>query len=350
LADRRLAFAIPGDIDRPTGGYGYDRRLIAGLRAIGWTVEHLALPGDWPWPTEAARAATFAGLEALPAGVPVMIDGLAFGAMEREAKAIARVRPLVALCHHPLALEAGLPADRADALERSERAALAAAHAVVVTSPATGETLVARFGVPPDRLTVAVPGTDRAPFARGSGGPETRLLAVGTLIPRKGHLDLVEALARISALPWRLDLVGDATADPAHATLLAGRIEALGLTSRITLIGPLDRPSLERFYDAADLFVLASHYEGYGMAYAEAMAHGLAVVGTTGGAIPGTVGAAGDLVPPGDVAALAAVLARLISDPEHRAGRAAASRRAAAALPDWQATARTVAAALEALS
>ncbi len=346
----RLAFAIPGDLDLPTGGYGYDRRLIAGLTGLGWEVEHVALPAGYPEPDEAARAATRERLAQIAPGVPLMVDGLAFGVMAEEAAVLSRLRPLVALVHHPLAHETGLPAERGARLRASETAALAHAAAVVVTSPATAAALTAEFAVPPGRITVAVPGTDRAAPARGSGGPGVRLLSVGSLLPRKGHGDLVAALAGLAGLDWSLDIVGDATLDPAHAAQLRAAVAAHGLDHRVRLHGALPRAALAAFYDGADLFVLASHYEGYGMAYAEALAHGLPVVGTTGGAVAQTVGEGGTLVAPGDVAALADALRRLITDPAFQAERAAAARRAGAALPDWDQTAARVAATLGSLS
>ncbi|MEJ1159079.1 glycosyltransferase family 4 protein [Prosthecomicrobium sp. N25] len=350
MADRTLVFAIPGDLATPTGGYAYDRRLIAELSGLGWRVDHLALPAGFPDPDAAALAQTAALMRALAPGTTVMVDGLALGVLPDLAAEVARRGRLVALVHHPLALETGVPHRRASALADLERRALASAAAILVTSPATGRTLVESFEVPLSRLTVAVPGTDPAPHARGSGGPGTRILTVGTLVPRKGHLDLVAALARLAELDWSLDLVGSADLEPAHAAAVRAAVEAHGLAGRIRLVGAIPRDALEAYYDGADLFVLASHYEGYGMAYAEAVAHGLPVVGTTGGAIPDTLGRAAVLVPPGDPERLALALRPLLSDGDARADLAARARDAAAALPTWGATARTVAAAIESLA
>ncbi|WP_246702816.1 glycosyltransferase family 4 protein [Starkeya sp. ORNL1] len=345
-AERHLAFAIPGDLEAPTGGYGYDRRLMDELRALGWEIEHIALPGGFPSPSDAERGQALAALTALPLGTPLMIDGLAFGVMDREAPQLAARGPLIALVHHPLANETGLAADHARALRASEWAALSHAGRVVVTSPATATALTRDFEVAAERIVVAVPGTDPAAFARGSGGPGVQLIAVGSLIPRKGHLDLLAALEELRALDWWLDLVGDPGLDPAHAAEIVAAIHRYALSERVALHGPLGRAELDALYDSADIFVLASHYEGYGMAYAEGIARGLPVVGTTGGAIAETVGAAGELVPPGHPRALAGVLAKLIADPAHRARRAEAARAAAPLLPTWADTARRVADAI----
>jgi glycosyltransferase involved in cell wall biosynthesis len=207
---------------------------------------------------------------------------------------------------------------------------------VIVTSPATARTLSSDFGVAPDRITVVLPGTARAPASPGSPDGIVRLVAVGSVIPRKGFDVLANALAHVKDLPWHLSIAGDTTRDAATATALREQVVRLGLTDRITMLGTLSSEALDRVYGASDAFVLASHYEGYGMAYAEALAHGLPVIGTTGGAIADTVPPqAGILVEPGHVDALAQALATLIGNASRRAQLAAGARTAAANLPTW---------------
>jgi glycosyltransferase involved in cell wall biosynthesis len=345
---KEAAFVVPGDLATPTGGYAYDRRIIAEFGALGWQVQVLDIGDGFPRPTMEARAAAHRRLAALPGERPTVIDGLAFGVLAEEAQILAPRSRLVALVHHPLALETGLSEGESVALRTSERAALACARHVVATSPSTARLLVADYAVSAERLSIVRPGTDRVAARPRAGGPVVDLLAVGSVVPRKGYDMLVAALARIPALAWRLVIVGDRERSPDTVRRLDAEIARLALAGRITFVGAVAPRRLAELYAAADLFVLPSRFEGYGMAYAEAIAHGVPVVGTQAGAIPDTVPAgAGVLVPPDDVDALADILRRLIEEPCERERLAAGARAAATTFPSWQESARLFARVLE---
>ncbi len=342
-------FAVPGNLCAATGGYAYARALIAAMPEAGWRLSPVELPAGFPRPSAADLDAADRALGETPPGAPVLVDGLAYGVLPRTL--LDRLdRRWVALVHHPLAQESGLSPAEAARLRASEREALAAAAMVVATSPHTAAALATDFGVPRHRLHVAMPGTRRVVRARGSGEVPV-LLCVATVTVRKGHDVLVRALGALSDLPWRARLIGSLEREPATAARLREEVRAAGLEERIVLEGEVSAETLERAYAEADMFVLPSRHEGYGMAFAEAMAHGLPVIGCAVGAVPGTVPeAAGILVPPDDAQALAAALRGLLGDPASRRHFADAAWACGRALPTWHDTARAMAQALEAAS
>lgn len=334
---RACVFLVPGDWNSRTGGYLYDRRIVDELRGRGWQVE-VRSPGDgYPFPDAADLARAVQVVGALPDGACVVADGLGFGVLPDVAERHAHRLCWVALVHHPLALETGLTPTQQRQLADSERRALACARGVVVTSPSTARALAAA-GVPAARTAVVEPGTDAAAWAPGGGGGvgALSLLCVATLTPRKGHAVLVEALADLRDRPWVLHCAGSRSRDPAESARVDALAARLGVGERIRWHGEVDGPQLEALYAQADLFVLPSLHEGYGMALAEALARGLPVVSTTAGAIVDTVPAeAGVLVPPNDVHALRDALRRLMDEPDWRSALAAGARRAAGRLPRW---------------
>jgi len=341
-----FVFAVPGDLDTPTGGYAYDKRMIEELRVLGWRPQVINLGEGFPHPSALTRATAKVQLDDVPKGRAIVIDGLAFGVMPDEAKALSTTHPLIAMVHHPLALESGVSPDDAAVLRESERRALSFTHAVIVNSQTTADVL-AGYGVPAKRITVARPGTDRASIVPRHDESPVALLTVGSLVPRKGYDVLIEALATLIDLPWHLTIVGDAR-DPATAEQVRGLIEHHRLGPRTSLVGAVPASRLAELYPLSDLFVLPSRYEGFGMAYAEAIAHGLPVIGTTAGAIPETVPeTAGILVPPDDAAAFAAALRRLLENPAERARLAEGARMAAKHLPTWVESAKLFSDAIE---
>ena len=342
-----VAFAIPGDLNTPTGGYAYDREILARLPALGIRARHLQLAGGYPEPSAddlSQTQALFAGLDLTNV---LLVDGLAFGAIPEEIIRDVRV-PIIALVHPPLGYEPGLPEERAEQLIASERAALKFARRVIVTSPFTKRLLTQEFEVPPDLITVAMPGTAPAERASGSGdGQEIKLLSVGSITPRKGYPILVEALAPLSGLDWRLIIAGPQDRDRAAFAELQAAIARHKLDDRIELTGALDRQRIAEAYAGADLFVLPSLFEGFGMVLTEAMARGLPIVCTTGGAAAETVPDDAALkVPPGAVEPLREALRQVICDANLRRRLADASWRAAQQLPRWEETAHRIAAVI----
>ncbi len=336
-------FAIPGETSTPTGGYAYGRRMLSLLPEHGVAVEHLGLPGSFPNPPPDDLSATVNCLAALPHEAILIADGLAFGAFPEEVvRAIPC--PIVALVHHPLAFEAGTPPARAAELEVLERAALAHARHVIATSAATARLLVERFDVPRHRLTVAMPGAEPAPRALGSNDGVLRLLAVGAISRRKGYHVLVEALAGLAELPWHLTIVGALDRNIDMAAELRAHIAGAHLGERITLAGAVDETELALAYAKADLFVMPSLFEGYGMVITEALSRGLPIVSTRGGALAEVVPRdAALIVEPGDARDLREAVRRMLVEPALRASKSAAAWALAGELPRWSETAATIA-------
>jgi glycosyltransferase involved in cell wall biosynthesis len=333
----RALFLIPGDLNRKTGGYGYDRRVIAEASAHGVTLEPVRLADSFPFPTERERVGTIELIAALPHGIPLLIDGLAFGAFD-QAMLASLNGPVVALVHHPLAYENGTPADKAAALKISERAALRRADAIIVTSAPTRSLLMSEFDVPEAKIRVAVPGTDAAKFAHGSGLDAPVILGVGSLTPRKAWSVLIAALDLCRDADWTMHIAGTG---PEH-TALAEQIETTGLGNRIHLVGEVDEAALAKHYNRADLFIMPSLYEGFGMALTEALAHGLPSIASDGVvALQHLPEGAAQTVKAGDVEALANAIKAML-DPTVRAHAAEGARAAAASLPRWDETARII--------
>ncbi|GAB2713556.1 glycosyltransferase family 4 protein [Streptomyces bullii] len=354
---RSVHFVMPGGVDdpaAPSGGNAYDRRVSLDLPGFGWQVHKHAVAGDWPRPAAAARTELAQVLRELPDGSVVLLDGLvACGVPEIVVPEAERLRMAV-LVHLPLGDETGLAPAVAAELDALERTVLRAVPAVIATSDWAVRRLVAHHGLAPERVHVAAPGADIAPLAPGTDGV-SRLLCVAAVTPRKGQHRLVEALAEVADLPWSCVCVGSLTQDPEYVADLRALIDRHGLTGRLELAGAQGGAALDARYAAADLMVLTSYAETYGMAVTEALARGIPVLASDVGGLPEAVGRAPDgavpgiLVPPEDPAAIAAELRGWFGEADVRRRLKAAARSRRAALNGWATTAQSLAAVLRRL-
>ncbi|MFI7123539.1 glycosyltransferase family 4 protein [Amycolatopsis sp. NPDC049868] len=345
-----LHVVLPNDIDdlsAPSGGNVYDRRLCDGLADEGVAVHEIPVRGNWPCPDSEARKVLARKLAELPDGATVLLDGLvACGVPEVVVPAAQRLA-IAVLVHLPLADETGLSPSLAAELDRLERETLGAVDAVVATSDWAARRLIGHHGLAPHRVHVVPPGVDRAEVASGSLGG-THLVCVANVTPRKGQGLLADALKSLKDLPWSCECVGAIRRE----TRYVERLRRHTLGDRFALTGPRSGEALEATYAAADLLVLPSRAETYGMVVTEALAHGIPVLATAVDALPDTLGQAPDgsvpglLVPGEDVNALAAALRRWLTEPELRDRLRASARLRRETLTGWDETARGVAAVL----
>ncbi len=337
-----LHFVLPDGIEdptRPSGGNRYDRRLCQELGSLGWSVNAHPVPGFWGRPDGSSFAALRGELEAMRDGAVVLLDGLiASAAPDVLVPEAGRLR-LVVLVHAPLGHRA--PDD--DTVQR-ERSTLTAAAAVITTSAWARRRLIELYELPAPRVHVAQPGVDPADLANGTS-TGSALLCVAAVKFDKGHDLLLAALASVADLPWRCVCVGSLDREP-------GFVEALDLGSlngRVSFPGARTGAELDRSYACADLLVLATRAETYGLVVTEALARGLPVVAPAVGGLPealgeGTGGARpGILVPPEDALSLAAAIRQWLTDADLRTRLRRVARERRESLSSWSATAEAVA-------
>lgn len=341
-----ITLLVPAASATPATGslpHSYTARLAEGLHAAGHAARLLALPGAHPRPDASARSAALAAWAALPGATCPVIDGLVLPAFAGHGDALA-ARPAIGLIHHLTALEPGHDESVRAGLRNTELRLLPRLARVIATSAETARRLAEEFGVDPGRIATVVPGTPDAPRAVGSDGPGCAILSVGALAPRKGHDVLIRALARLFDLEWRLTIVGPAR-DPAHAGALCALVAVLRVEDRVRFAGGADDAALDALWGGADLFALASWWEGYPTTLAEALRRGLPVAATAaGGLVPPE---AGVVCPPGDIDQLAKALRRVIFDRTLRMAMGEASWKAGRALADWPAQTAAFLAELE---
>jgi glycosyltransferase involved in cell wall biosynthesis len=344
---RNVTLVLPGDVDDPavaSGGNTYGRRMCEHLGA-----GKVAVPGAWPQGNPASLAHA---LGALRDGETVVIDGLVACAWPEIIGPAARRLRLAVIVHLPLGDEAGRDPALAADLDAREWATLHAVGAIVATSPWSARRLIEHHGLDASRVHVVPPGTDPAPLAPGTDG-RSQLLCVAAVTPHKGQDLLVEALASLDDLPWTCVCVGPLRRDPAFVDRVRRLIESQGLTDRVVLAGPRTGDELEASYAAADLVVLPSQAETYGMVVTEALMRGIPVLAAEVGAVPDTLGVApgggvpGILVDEWDPKAFSMALRRWFTDPDLPDQLRTSARDRRRTLPDWASAARELSTVLD---
>ncbi len=347
----KILFIIPGDINLPTGGYRYDRTILECWQKLGINYELISLDGNFPFPTTSEKKEALDRIDDFPRADIAIIDGLAGGVLPEFLQALAAKMKVVALIHHPLCLENGLSDVQAKMLEQSEAEGLEFVTGIITSSTTTAKTVKELFNVSVP-LQPIEPGVERGEVrSEQPNGNPVNLLCVGSIIERKGHRILFEALSGLTELDWYLDCIGKTDFDPVLYDSLESYLAENDLSSRIKFHGAVDFSELQEAYTNADLFVLPSLYEGYGMVYAEAIVRGIPVIATTAGAIPQTVpDRCGLLVEPNDVSSLREALRNALSSEDLRARMRLACIEAEPGFPTWESSAKEMADFLESIT
>jgi glycosyltransferase involved in cell wall biosynthesis len=350
-----IRFLVPANIHHNSGGNVYNAKLAGALRGLGVNVEMLSVDGSWPDSTAKERRRLGSLLGAWePAGEATadsvtIVDGLVACGVPDEIEYAAASRQQVCVLLHMPSLSHS----------EGEKRALRAAAGVICTSSWAAEAVRERYGITSSR--VALPGTDPAPVSAGSDPPH--IIAVAALLPNKDQLLTVAALARLQDLAWTASLVGADDADPGYAELVKTAIASQGMEQRVRLTGQLAGEALEAEWNRANLSLLVSRAETFGLVVTESVAHGLPVIVREGtgavealglaagsntqpeGATAALPGAAIELPAPdtSHPAMLATTIRRWLLEPGLRSSWRAAALAARERLPGWESTARNVA-------
>ncbi|GAA3949112.1 glycosyltransferase family 4 protein [Allohahella marinimesophila] len=319
-----IRLVVPGSVNQLTGGYRYDAALLKALQWSGVDAEAIEVL-NLEEPDE-LRALVRDLQSDTPGPCHLIVDGLALARLHQHhaellqqfSRVASHTHSLSALVHHPLCDETGLDDKQQVSLQTLEAAALQQVDLIITTSSHTCERIKCLFE--PQQTVVAIePGVERPKTLlkkqHRQGAEPLKLLCVASLVPRKGQDILVRALHRLSSQDVHCTLVGLLDRDPEFVTQIRQTVAELGLHSQVEMSGPLEEDALERHWQTADVLVLPSWYEGYGMVLDEAAVRGVPVLTTTGGALAATFREGTGLqVPPGDIEALAAAIARFAHD------------------------------------
>lgn len=340
----RVYYLCSDDYARLTGGWVYNSRLAAELAKQVSGFSELSVPIAFPRIEDGARAKLARAFADFPDDAVLLSDHLHIADLEPLLR--ERRFGVVSIFHHSQAIEDeanGVSIDRGP-----EWRGLVVCDAVIVTSEATKGYLMRHYSMAPERVLVAIPGND--PVFRSAADSiaiSRTILSVGAVIPRKRYDYLIEVAQQLRARDWQWLMVGDLARHPDYFEALRNQIGDAGLGQVIRLTGAVPDADLARIWSTASLFVAASQYEGYGMAVADSLRHGVPVVTTSSGAVVTWAHEGVVFAPSEDASGFAAVIDALLAEPDQLAELADAAWTFGSALPDWQQAFRYMAARME---
>ena len=311
-----IHFLIPEDINLLKGNYVYNKRIAEGLKAIGHQVIIQQLPDDFPFPSDTSLQQCRQIMGAIPQAEPVIIDNLVFGVIPDILKDFYLQKPIVALVHITLSADPNLTAYQREMVLSLEKKAQKYAKKFIVSSSYTANLLTAA-GIEKNQINVIIPGVDNYPQKKIYPGKPSKLLSIANFTRNKGYMTLMKALTALKNKDWELHCYGNLNFDKEYVDELQMIIRRNGLKEKVWLHGPVSGKELSDVYLNADLFIHASNFETYGMAVAEALAHGIPVITSTGGGICETVPVKmGQFFNPGDVYVLQTIIEELLENPQ----------------------------------
>lgn len=322
------------DYAEHTGGFVYNNRLAAALAVQAGRFLTLSVPAGFPSIAAPVRARLAAAFAALPPDTFLVGDHLHFADLAPELA--QRHFRVAAVFHHARSIEdtvGGRQADRA-----AEQRGFDACDCILVSSQTTATYVQCQHGVLPQKIVVAIPGDDPVSRSPGPSSATRLLVTVGAVIPRKRHDYLAAVATRLRAPDWQWIIAGDLARDPEWMGKVRAAIDAAGLRERVRLAGAVSGAELESLWQRAGVCVAASHYEGYGMALAEALRRGVPVVTTASGAVGEWARGGVVIAPDDDAETFARALDVLLLDPAVRQRMSDAAWAFGSALPTWAQT------------
>jgi glycosyltransferase involved in cell wall biosynthesis len=307
-----IHFLTMGNIYSLTGGYLYNMRMIEGLEQKGYSVNIFGT--DWPWniKSDLEKISLF-HFEKLAVGSCIIIDSLVLARLRSVVEKFSTRLTFIGLIHLPVSYQ--YTYGEFGRISHEELIALRQMKQLIVTGRFTYD-LLWKAGLNAARIRVVEPGTDQFPRKTHYKSVPSELLCIANYSAIKAHDILIRSLSRLASRDWTLHLYGDIGHDKEYSSGIYSLIEQLHLEKRVIMHGIAGRDEITAIFLLADLFVMPSLFESYGMALTESLAHGVPVLTTRTGNIPHTVPPGmGILVEPGNEEELTHAIRSLMDEP-----------------------------------